>query len=174
MANAKRRAENAADTEDDDADVSVVDTDEDEGATGTEALTPERFAQLEAAEEVLLVVSDGGFGRRSSAYDYRVSGRGGQGITNMTFSANKRGTEVAATLPVLPGTDVMLVTDAGRLIRVPVDQVRVMARQASGVTLLRLNDAEHVTSVFPVMDDGDGRRQATKMPLQPNRQDDGA
>ncbi|MCH4055436.1 MAG: DNA gyrase subunit A [Acetobacter fabarum] len=173
MANAKRRAENAADTEDD-ADVSVVDGDEDEGATGTEALTPERFAQLEAAEEVLLIVSDGGFGRRSSAYDYRVSGRGGQGITNMTFSANKRGTEVSATLPVLPGTDVMLVTDAGRLIRVPVDQVRIMARQASGVTLLRLNDAERITSVFPVMDDGeDEAGEAEDAAPQPSA-DDGA
>ncbi|OUI98143.1 DNA gyrase subunit A [Acetobacter sp. DsW_54] len=173
MANAKRRAENAADTEDD-TDVSVVDGDEDEGATGTEALTPERFAQLEAAEEVLLIVSDGGFGRRSSAYDYRVSGRGGQGITNMTFSANKRGTEVSATLPVLPGTDVMLVTDAGRLIRVPVDQVRIMARQASGVTLLRLNDAERITSVFPVMDDGeDEAGEAEDAAPQPSA-DDGA
>lgn len=173
MANAKRRAENAADTEDD-AEIAVVDGDEDEGATGTEALTPERFAQLEAAEEVLLIVSDGGFGRRSSAYDYRVSGRGGLGITNMTFSANKRGTEVSATLPVLPGTDVMLVTDAGRLIRVPVDQVRIMARQASGVTLLRLNDAERITSVFPVMDDGeDGAGEAEDAAPQPSA-DDGA
>ncbi|MCP1230406.1 DNA gyrase subunit A [Acetobacter indonesiensis] len=153
MANAKRRAENAAENGEDDAETSVVDTDEEEASSTSELLTPERFAELEAAEEILLVVSDGGFGRRSSAYDYRVSGRGGQGITNMTFSANKRGTEVAATLPVLSGTDVMLVTDAGRLIRVPVDQVRVMARQASGVTLFRLNDGEHVTSVFPVMDD---------------------
>ncbi|MFT8551542.1 MAG: DNA gyrase subunit A [Acetobacter okinawensis] len=172
MANAKRRAENAADTEDD-ADITVVDADEDEGAGGTEALTPERFAQLQAAEEVLLIVSDGGFGRRSSAYDYRVSGRGGQGITNMTFSANKRGTEVAATLPVLPGTDVMLVTDAGRLIRVPVDQVRIMARQASGVTLLRLNDAERITSVFPVMDDGEDEAGEAE-DAAPQTPDDGA
>ncbi|WP_034960444.1 DNA gyrase C-terminal beta-propeller domain-containing protein, partial [Komagataeibacter kakiaceti] len=118
-------------------------------------LSPERFTELEAAEEVLLIVSNAGFGRRSSAYDYRVSGRGGQGINNMTFSANKRGNAVVATLPVLDGTDVMLVTDAGRLIRLPIDQVRVMSRQASGVTLFRLNDTEEVTSVFPVMDDGD-------------------
>ncbi|KXV06651.1 DNA gyrase subunit A [Acetobacter malorum] len=152
MANAKRRAESAAEGEDE-SENAVVATDEDEAASGTELLTPERFTQLETAEEILLVVSDGGFGRRSSAYDYRVSGRGGQGITNMTFSANKRGTEVAATLQVLDGTDVMLVTDAGRLIRVPVDQVRVMSRQASGVTLFRLNENERVTSVFPVMDD---------------------
>ncbi|QEO17069.1 DNA gyrase subunit A [Acetobacter vaccinii] len=152
MANARRRADNAAEVEDD-ADTPVIADEDEDTATGAEALSPERFAQLEAAEEVLLIVSDGGFGRRSSAYDYRVSGRGGQGITNMTFSASKRGTEVAATLPVLPGTDVMLVTDAGRLIRVPVDQVRIMSRQASGVTVLRLNDSERVTSVFPVMDD---------------------
>ncbi|WP_304515718.1 DNA gyrase C-terminal beta-propeller domain-containing protein, partial [Acetobacter orleanensis] len=154
MANAKRRAENAAEGEEE-VETPVVEADEEEAASGTALLTPERFTQLEEAEEILLVVSDGGFGRRSSAYDYRVSGRGGQGITNMTFSANKRGTEVAATLQVLDGTDVMLVTDAGRLIRVPVDQVRVMSRQASGVTLFRLNEEERVTSVFPVMDDED-------------------
>lgn len=153
MANAKRRAENAAENSEDDAETPVVDAEEEEGTDTSALLTPERFAELETAEEILLVVSNGGYGRRSSAYDYRVSGRGGQGITNMTFSANKRGTEVAATLPVLDGTDVMLVTDAGRLIRVPVNQVRVMARQASGVTLFRLNDNESVTSVFPVMDD---------------------
>lgn len=154
MANAKRRAENALDTAEEDGETSVPDADDGEATSeNTALLTPERFAELEAAEEILLVVSNGGFGRRSSAYDYRVSGRGGQGIANMTFSANKRGTEVAATLPVLDGTDVMLVTDAGRLIRVPVNQVRVMARQASGVTLFRLNDDENVTSVFPVIDD---------------------
>lgn len=155
MANAKRRAENAAEAAEEDTDTVQADSDEEEGSNTDALLSPERFAQLEEAEEILLIVSDGGFGRRSSAYDYRVSGRGGQGITNMTFSANKRGKEVAATLPVLEGTDVMLVTDAGRLIRVPVDQVRVMARQASGVTLFRLNDDERVTSVFPVMDDGE-------------------
>jgi DNA gyrase subunit A len=159
MANARRRAENAAEAAEeagDEADLPITaEEGEDEAVSETAVLSPERFAQLEAAEEILLVVSDGGFGRRSSAYDYRVSGRGGQGITNMTFSASKKGTEVAATLPVLAGTDVMLVTDGGRLIRVPVDQVRVMSRQASGVTVLRLNDSERVTSVFPVMDDGD-------------------
>lgn len=70
----------------------------------------------------MLIVSNAGYGRRSSAYDYRVSGRGGQGINNMTFSANKRGNAVVATLPVLADTDIMLVTDAGRLIRLPINQ----------------------------------------------------
>lgn len=151
MANARRRAEAAA-GEDEAEDIITPDDDE---TAGDLPLTPERFAELEAAEEVLLIVSNAGFGRRSSAYDYRVSGRGGQGINNMTFSANKRGNAVVATLPVLEGTDVMLVTDAGRLIRLPIAQVRIMSRQASGVTLFRLNDTEEVTSVFPVMDDGE-------------------
>ncbi|KXV21655.1 DNA gyrase subunit A [Gluconobacter oxydans] len=150
MANAKRRAENAA----------LDDSTEDETVSGDEEtveitgdLTQERFEELEQQEEILLTVTDGGFGRRSSAYDYRVSGRGGQGITNMTFSANRRGKEVVGTLPTLDGTDVMLVTDTGRLIRLPVSQVRVMSRQASGVTLFRLNDTETVICVFPVLED---------------------
>ncbi|BAK84856.1 DNA gyrase subunit A [Komagataeibacter medellinensis] len=173
MANARRRAEAAMEGEE--AEDAMV---PDEGeATGDLPLTPERFAELEATEEVLLIVSNAGFGRRSSAYDYRVSGRGGQGINNMTFSTNKRGNAVVATLPVLDGTDVMLVTDAGRLIRLPINQVRIMSRQASGVTLFRLNDTEEVTSVFPVMDDGeDGEEEgvspATDAPTDGAGQDD--
>jgi DNA gyrase subunit A len=101
---------------------------------------------------MLLTVTNGGFGKRSSAYEYRVTGRGGQGIANITLS-KRNGTAVAATFPVRPGDDVMLVTDAGRLIRVPADQVRVTGRMAMGVTLLRLNSGEHVGSVFPVVED---------------------
>ncbi|MFT9375722.1 DNA gyrase subunit A [Komagataeibacter saccharivorans] len=157
MANARRRAEAAQEGEE--AEETVV-TDDAEIVADDLPLSPERFAELEAAEEVLLIVSNAGFGRRSSAYDYRVSGRGGQGINNMTFSANKRGNAVVATLPVLEGTDVMLVTDAGRLIRLPIGQVRIMSRQASGVTLFRLNDTEEVTSVFPVMDEDDDGEEA--------------
>jgi DNA gyrase subunit A len=108
--------------------------------------------EMEAAEEILLTVTDGGFGKRSSAYDYRVTGRGGQGITNIML-APRNGTAVVATLPVRRGDDVMLVTDVGRLIRVPADQVRITARQTMGVTLFRLSEAERVTSIFPVIDD---------------------
>ncbi len=116
------------------------------------ALAGERIAELEAAEEFLLAVTDGGFGKRSSAYEYRVTGRGGLGIVNITLSA-RNGRAVAATFPVRGGDDVMLVTDAGRLIRVPGDQVRITGRQAMGVTLFRLDGAERVTSVFPVLED---------------------
>ena len=112
----------------------------------------ERVAELEEAEEFLLTVTDGGFGKRSSAFEYRVSGRGGQGIANITLS-KRTGTAVAATFPVRPGDDVMLITNVGRLIRVPADQVRVTGRQAMGVTLFRLDAGEKVTSVFPILDD---------------------
>jgi DNA gyrase subunit A len=115
-------------------------------------LSPDRVADLEAAEELLLTVTDGGFGKRSSAYEYRVTGRGGQGIANVTLT-KRNGTAVVGTFPVRPGDGVMLMTDVGRLIRVPADQVRITGRQGMGVTLVRLDGRERVTSVFPVIDD---------------------
>ena len=87
-----------------------------------------------------------------------MTGRGGQGIANITWRT-RNGTAVVATFPVRQGDDVMLVTDAGRLIRVPADQVRITGRQAMGVTLFRLEWGEHVTSVFPVMERSRGRRE---------------
>ncbi len=124
---------------------------DEQGAGAEVTLSPAQMREMEDREEVLLTVTNGGFGKRSSAYDYRVTGRGGQGITNILLSA-RTGTEVVATLPVRRGDDVMLVTDAGRLIRVPADQVRITARQTMGVTLFRCDKGEHVTSVFPVLE----------------------
>jgi DNA gyrase subunit A len=126
---------------------------DDEEVAGDATLSPERTAELEAAEEMLLTVTDMGFGKRSSAYEYRTTGRGGQGIANIAL-APRNGTAVVATFPVRTGDDVMLVTDAGRLIRVPSDQVRITGRQAMGVTLFRVIGGEHVTSVFPVIEEG--------------------
>jgi DNA gyrase subunit A len=101
---------------------------------------------------MLLTVTDMGFGKRTSAYEYRVTGRGGQGIGNITL-APRNGRTVVATFPVRQGDDMMMVTDAGRLIRVPVDQARTTGRQAMGVTLFRVDKGEHVTSVFTVLED---------------------
>jgi DNA gyrase subunit A len=162
IANAKRRANGNGNGGDEEAPATLeasVPEDppiESPAAEGEEpaaevALTPERIAELEAAEELLLTVTDIGFGKRSSAYEYRVTGRGGQGIANIAL-APRNGTAVVATFPVRTGDDVMLVTDAGRLIRVPADQVRITGRQAMGVTLFRVIAGEHVTSVFPVIE----------------------
>ena len=115
-------------------------------------LSEERLRELADGEEVILTVTDSGFGKRSSAYEYRATGRGGQGIANITLNARRNGTAVAASFAVRPGDDIMLVTDGGRLIRVPVDQIRITGRAAMGVTLFRLDEDERVTSVFPVLE----------------------
>jgi DNA gyrase subunit A len=150
IANARRRAGVEDEPEPVPAvDVPAVDGEEIEGEVN---LTAERIDEMANAEEMLLTVTDSGFGKRSSAYEYRVTGRGGQGIANITL-APRNGKSVVATFPVREGDDVMLVTDAGRLIRVPGDQVRVTGRQAMGVTLFRVDAGEHVTSVFPVLEE---------------------
>jgi DNA gyrase subunit A len=123
-----------------------------EEAAGDLTLSAERFEALEQAEEILLTVTDGGFGKRSSAYEYRVTGRGGQGIGNIVLSA-RNGRAVMACFPVRANDDVMLVTDGGQLIRTPAHQVRLTGRQAMGVTVLKLHEGEKVTSCFPVVDD---------------------
>jgi DNA gyrase subunit A len=113
---------------------------------------------IDSLDEILLTVTDAGFGKRSAARLYRVTGRGGKGIANITLSA-RNGTAVVASFAVRPGDGVMLVTDGGQLIRVPSDQVRVTGRASMGVRLLRVADGERVTSVFPVIDSdpaGDG------------------
>ncbi len=132
--------------------VAAAPEEEEEAATGDATLAADRFEALEGAEEMILTVTDGGFGKRSSAYEYRVTGRGGQGITNIALGA-RNGREVVATFPVRDSDDVMLVTDGGQLIRLPALQVRLTGRQAMGVTLLRLSGGERVTSCFPVADE---------------------
>ncbi len=124
---------------------------EGEEAVADASISFDRAAELEAGEEFLLTVTDAGFGKRSSAYEYRVAGRGGQGIANITL-APRTGKSVAGTFRVQPGDDIMLVTDQGRLIRVPGDQIRVTGRTSMGVTLFRLDTGEHVTSLFPVVE----------------------
>ena len=126
----------------------------DSGEGAAEAAPVETDPRMGAAldaEEVLLTVTDTGFGKRSSSFHYRVTGRGGQGIANITLG-ERTGSGVVASFPVRPGDGVMLVTDGGQLIRVPADQVRVTGRVSMGVRLLRVADGERVTSVFPVIE----------------------
>jgi DNA gyrase subunit A len=119
---------------------------------GEIVLSPKRFAELEAAEEFVLTVTAGGYGKRSSAYEFRVSGRGGLGITAVALTS-RNGLAVAASFPVRDGDQVMLVTDAGRTIRMPVGQIRLAGRATQGVTLFRIEDDEHVAAAFPVVEE---------------------
>jgi DNA gyrase subunit A len=117
---------------------------EEEGAEATE-LSPERFADLQAREQFVLTVSDKGFGKRSSAYEYRTSGRGGKGIVAMVV--NERNGSLVASFPVSGGDQIMLVTDGGQLIRCPVADVRIAGRNTQGVRVFRTDGAEKVVSV---------------------------
>jgi DNA gyrase subunit A len=158
LAGARRRG-----VEDDAADgAAEMGEDADEVAADV-TLSADRVAALQQAEEVLLTVTDRGFGKLTSAYDYRAIGRGGQGVANIML-APRNGTAVVATFPVLPGSGVMLVTDKGRLIRVPVDQVRLTSRQTMGVMLLRLDADEQVGSVCPVLENADDAEVETAAP----------
>lgn len=126
--------------------------DDEEGAAAA-TLTPERFAALAAQEEFILTASARGFGKRSSSYEYRITGRGGQGIMNMEMS--DRNGEVVAAFPVKAGQDVMLVTNGGQIIRMPVDDIRIAGRRTQGVTLFRVAEGEQVVSVAALEDEGE-------------------
>ncbi len=123
-----------------------VELGDDEVETGEEdaALSPERIAELGAAEEFILTVTTGGMGKRASAYDYRVTGRGGKGLIAHRLT---KGQDIAQSFPVEEGDEVMLVTNGGQLIRTPVGQIRLAGRSTSGVWVLRTGEGENVVSV---------------------------
>ena len=108
-------------------------------------LTPEQFAQMQELEEFLLTVTVTGYGKRSSSYEYRVTGRGGQGIANIELSPRNK--EVVCTFPIENDKEIMMVTDGGKLIRMPVNDIRIAGRKTQGVILFRTADNENVVSV---------------------------
>src|SRR5262249_2130423 len=122
-----------------------------EAVPGTENgdVPPERLAELEGLEQYILCVSDDGFGKRTSAYEYRINRRGGKGIASMDLERGGSGASAAvvAAFPIEDGDHVMLVTDGGQLIRCPVHDVRVAGRATRGVTLFRIAEDERVVSV---------------------------
>jgi len=128
-------------------------SDEPEETNGEEIpLSQERFDALAAHEEFILTVSENGFGKRTSAYEYRSTNRGGQGITTMDVTA-KTG-KVVDSFPVKGEDDVMLVTNTGKLIRCPVHDIRIAGRRTQGVTLFRVAEGESVVSVARLEEDG--------------------
>ncbi len=129
----------------DETDEDVNDTELEE--TSEEAvLSPERYAAMGAQEQFLLTVSENGYGKRSSAYEYRVSGRGGKGIIAMTVT--DRNGPLVASFPIKETDQIMLVTDSGTLIRCPVNDVRVAGRNTQGVTIFKTDEDAHVVSVI--------------------------
>jgi DNA gyrase subunit A len=128
----------------------IIDAEE-EGEGGAE-LTAERYAELGGREQFVLTVSERGFGKRTSSYEYRVSGRGGKGIAAMIV--NDRNGNLVASFPVETSDQIMLVSDRGQLIRCPIDDVRVAGRNTQGVRIFRPDADEKVVSVERIPDDG--------------------
>jgi DNA gyrase subunit A len=109
------------------------------------SLSPERVAEMAEGEQFILTITENGFGKRTSSYEYRRTNRGGQGITNIDTSP--RNGRVIASFPVKPGEQLMLVTDQAKMIRTTVGSIRIAGRNTMGVMIFRVADNEHVVGV---------------------------
>jgi DNA gyrase subunit A len=147
-ANAVRRGSNG------DADEGAVDNEEGEGAI---ELGQTRYAELSAAEQFVLTISEKGFGKRTSSYEYRTTGRGGKGIVAMAIT-EKNG-RLVASFPVEESDQIMLVTDGGQLIRCPVDGIRIAGRSTQGVIVFSTAEGERVASVERLSEEADENGQ---------------
>ncbi len=145
---ALRQAENATENGEEEVALSAEET-----ATAAATLSAERVAELHDKEEFVLTVASSGFGKRSSAYEYRVTGRGGKGVELMNLA---KGGEVVAAFPVLGSDQIMLVTDGGTLIRCPVDGIRIAGRATRGVRIVNVSEGERVVSAVRIGEDDAG------------------
>ncbi|NYS25885.1 DNA gyrase subunit A [Rhodobacteraceae bacterium 2376] len=134
------------------AGVTDDDGDEDEEAAGGQ-LSPERYAEMSAAEDLILTITTRGMGKLSSSHGYPVRGRGGQGVAAMDRAM--RGGPLVACFPVDPSDQIMLATSTGQSIRVPVDGISFRSRSAGGVRVFNTSNGEHVVSVARIAETGD-------------------
>jgi DNA gyrase subunit A len=122
-----------------------ADADEEET---TIVLDEAKMAQMAATEEFILTISENGFGKRTSSYEYRLTHRGGGGFANIKLGG--KNTAVAGSFPVTDDQDIIMVTDGGKIIRTPVRDVRIAGRSTAGVTLFRTAENEKVVSAIAI------------------------
>ncbi|MBQ2005493.1 MAG: DNA gyrase subunit A, partial [Alphaproteobacteria bacterium] len=132
--------------------------DADEEAT-TLVLDEATMARMAEKEEFILTISENGFGKRTSSYEYRLTHRGGGGFTNIKLGG--KNTAVAGSFPVLDNQDVIMVTNGGKIIRTPVDDVRIAGRSTAGVTLFRTAENEQVVSAIAIERDESADEEGT-------------
>jgi DNA gyrase subunit A len=111
-----------------------------------------KFKQMAADEEFVLTIAADGLGKRSSAYEYRIAGRGGKGITAIDVARGGKATHVVASFPVVAGDQIVMVSNGGQIIRCPVDQISIVGRASRGVTLFKTAADEKVVSVSRLRD----------------------
>ncbi|MGY4624396.1 DNA gyrase subunit A [Bradyrhizobium sp. USDA 4486] len=134
------------------ADEAAADTEAEE-TSGSFQLAQERYVEMSAQEQVVLTVSVNGYGKRTSSYEYRTTGRGGKGIVAM--SVNSRNGNLVASFPVEDADQIMLVTDKGQLIRCPVEGIRIAGRSTQGVIVFDTAEDEHVVSVEHITEEAE-------------------
>ena len=118
------------------------------------------FAEMAENEEYILTITDDGMGKRTSAYEYRISNRGGKGITSIDLKRPKgQSTSVVASFPVASEDQLVIVSDGGQLIRCPVMHISVVGRSSRGVTIFKVADEERVVSVSRLIDDDDNEEE---------------
>ena len=118
----------------------------------TLVLDDEKMAELAAREEFILTISENGFGKRTSSYEYRLTHRGGGGFANIKLGG--KNTAVAGSFPVSEDNDVIMVTDGGKIIRTPARDIRIAGRSTAGVTLFRTAENEKVMSAISIETEG--------------------
>jgi DNA gyrase subunit A len=128
------------------------------GSINGEQLPQERYIEMSAAEQFILTLSENGYGKRTSSFEYRITNRGGKGIVAM--AVNERNGPLVASFPVEDSDQIMLVTDGGQLIRCPVEGIRIIGRSAQGVTVFDTADDEKVVSVERVAGEEEGAEEA--------------
>ncbi|MBT3361349.1 MAG: DNA gyrase subunit A [Rhodospirillales bacterium] len=113
------------------------------------------FAEMAEKEEFIVTVSNDGMGKRTSAYEYRISGRGGKGVNSMDLQRDGDSATVVNSFPVVQTDQLVLVADSGQIIRVPVEDIRVIGRASRGVTVFNVSDDDRVVSVTRLRDEDD-------------------
>ena len=139
MANAVRRGEEGED--------------EEEEKVKAIELSQKRYAAMSAAEQFILTLTEHGYGKRTSSYEYRITGRGGKGIVAMAIS--KKNGKIVGSFPVEDTDQIMLVTDKGKLIRCPVDGIRIAGRSTQGVIVFDTAEGERVVSVERISEEAE-------------------
>ncbi|MEK9847264.1 MAG: DNA gyrase subunit A [Rhodospirillaceae bacterium] len=152
----RMRAERLSSVDDENSSI-----EEDDTSNTEQVLSEERYSELAGNDELILTIAANGYGKRTSAYEYTIRNRGGQGITNIALDSGGRAdNSVVASFPVINDEQLVIVSDQGQMIRTSVEDIRIAGRSTRGVIVFRVGDKEKVVSVSALSDNNEGDQEA--------------
>ena len=152
----RMRAERLSSVDDENSSI-----EEDDTSSTEQVLSEERYSELAGNDELILTIAANGYGKRTSAYEYTIRNRGGQGITNIALdSAGRADNSVVASFPVINDEQLVIVSDQGQMIRTSVEDIRIAGRSTRGVIVFRVGDKEKVVSVSALGDNNEEDEEA--------------